>query len=205
MVVAGEAAGGLPEHGTSPGLWLHALTKAGGPLQAPDITALAVMNLPLPQNKATGNAAQTGQQEPGSQSAQPLPEASAEQRQYANQLTASLIDTGNMRRLAILPQPARRAPTTQDQNRLIRSARAPRASASAWTCRRRSSAPRPAESMHRTEPVPAMTVLTLWKTFLGKTVGNERQCLQVQMASSTRIWSGKPCTKSHVAPVYRVG
>ena len=114
-----EAAGGLPEPGTSPGQWLHALTKAGGPLLAPVITELAVMNLPLPQNMANGNAAQTGQQEPGSQSAQPMPEASAEQRQYANQLTASLIDTGYMRRIGILRQQASRATNTHDQIRLF--------------------------------------------------------------------------------------
>lgn len=119
MFEAVEAAGGLPEPGTSPGQWLHALTKAGGPLLAPVITELAVMNLPLPQNMANGNAAQTGQQEPGSQSAQPMPEASAEQRQYANQLTASLIDTGYMRRIGILRQQASRATNTHDQIRLF--------------------------------------------------------------------------------------
>mgnify|MGYP007021902506 CR=1 FL=1 len=79
------------------------------------------------------------------------------------------------------------------------SARSPRSSASARTCSRRSSAPRPAESMHRTEPVPAMTVLTLWKNFFwAKRSATNGNVLQVQMASSTRIWSGKPCTKSHV-------
>lgn len=119
MFEAVEAAGGLPEPGTSPGQWLHALTKAGGPLLAPVITELAVMNLPLPQNMANGNAAQTGQQEPGSQSAQPMPEASAEQRQYANQLTASLIDTGYMRRIGMLRQQASRATNTHDQIQLF--------------------------------------------------------------------------------------
>ena len=42
------AAGGLPSDDTPQGLWMHNLTKAGGPLLEPVINELAVMPLPLP-------------------------------------------------------------------------------------------------------------------------------------------------------------
>ena len=46
------AAGGLPSDDTPQGLWMHNLTKAGGPMLNQVINELAVMPLPLPPSEA---------------------------------------------------------------------------------------------------------------------------------------------------------
>lgn len=109
-----EVAGGLPVESISQGLWLHNLTKAGGPMLSSAITELAVMPLPLlmPAN-ATHN------DEHGAPAAQPLREASAEERQYANQLLAKLLDVGYMRRIDATKHRMARTADTQEQIRLL--------------------------------------------------------------------------------------
>ena len=117
-----ESIGGLPQEPTSPGQWIHALTKAGGPMLAPVITELAVMTLPLNEktpNSGQNDSGRTAAGEQNNQAAAPMPEASAAQRQYANQLTASLIDTGYMRRIGMLKHKANRATNTHDKIELL--------------------------------------------------------------------------------------
>ena len=109
-----EVAGGLPVESISQGLWLHNLTKAGGPMLSSAITELAVMPLPLlmPATAAHND-------EHGAPAAQPLREASAEERQYANQLLAKLLDVGYMRRIDATKHRMARTADTQEQIRLL--------------------------------------------------------------------------------------
>ncbi|KAA8819359.1 DNA primase [Bifidobacterium rousetti] len=107
------AAGGLPSNDTPQGLWMHNLTKAGGPMLEPVINELAVMPLPLPSAGRAGAGAGSG---PGadasdmsgnasgasggsdSADAQLRPPTKAE-TQYASELLAKLLDMGMMRRI----------------------------------------------------------------------------------------------------------
>ena len=109
-----EVAGGLPVESISQGLWLHNLTKAGDPMLSSATTEPAVMPLPplVPAN-ATHN------DEHGAPAAQPLREASAEERQYANQLLAKLLDVGYMRRIDATKHRMARTTDTQEQIRLL--------------------------------------------------------------------------------------
>lgn len=89
---------------------------------APVITELAVMTLPLNEktpNSGQNDSGRTAAGEQNNQAAAPMPEASAAQRQYANQLTASLIDTGYMRRIGMLKHKANRATNTHDKIELL--------------------------------------------------------------------------------------
>ncbi|TPF86225.1 DNA primase [Bifidobacterium sp. UTCIF-37] len=93
------AAGGLPSNDTPQGLWMHNLTKAGGPMLEPVINELAVMPLPLPPSGRAG--AGSGSDASGdvdSADAQLRPPTKAE-TQYANELLAKLLDMGLMRRI----------------------------------------------------------------------------------------------------------
>ena len=97
------AAGGLPSDDTPQGLWMHNLTKAGGPLLEPVINELAVMPLPLPapehgDDGAEGPTPAGGVGSGGAAAVQLRPATQAE-RQYASELLARLLDMGFMRRI----------------------------------------------------------------------------------------------------------
>ena len=92
------AAGGLPSADGTQGLWMHDLTKAGGPLLEPVINELAVMPLPLPVDEhETGGAGQGDSSDAAGRRDAPVTKA---QTQYAAQLLAKLLDMGLMRRIA---------------------------------------------------------------------------------------------------------
>lgn len=90
------AAGGLPGEDVPQGLWMHNLTKAGGPMLESVINELAVMPLPLPPSEADANR-NTGESQ--EQSAQ-LRKPTQEERRYASELIVRLLDTGIMRKIA---------------------------------------------------------------------------------------------------------
>ena len=96
------AAGGLPSDDTPQGLWMHNLTKAGGPLLEPVINELAVMPLPLPASEHGADDAEgpssMGGGVGGAAAVQLRPPTPAE-RQYASELLARLLDMGFMRRI----------------------------------------------------------------------------------------------------------
>lgn len=93
------AAGGLPDQATPQGLWMHNLTKAGGPMLESTINELAVMPLPLPPAAGEGNgpSAVPGAAAPSETSQ--LRDATPAERQYASELLAKLLDMGYMRRI----------------------------------------------------------------------------------------------------------
>ena len=97
------AAGGLPSDDTPQGLWMHNLTKAGGPLLEPVINELAVMPLPLPAPEHGDDGAEgpapVGGVGGGRAAAVQLRPATQAERQYASELLARLLDMGFMRRI----------------------------------------------------------------------------------------------------------
>ena len=88
------AAGGLPSTDTPQGLWMHNLTKAGGPMLESVINELAVMQLPLPPSDADTERASQQSQEINVQLRKPTDD----ERRYASELIIRLLDTGIMRR-----------------------------------------------------------------------------------------------------------
>lgn len=97
------AAGGLPSDDTPQGLWMHNLTKAGGPLLEPVINELAVMPLPLPAPEHGDDGAEgpapVGGVGGGRAAAVQLRPATQAERQYASELLARLLDMGFTRRI----------------------------------------------------------------------------------------------------------
>ena len=89
------AAGGLPSTDTPQGLWMHNLTKAGGPMLESVINELAVMQLPLPPGDADTERASQQSQEINVQLRKPTDD----ERRYASELIIRLLDTGIMRRI----------------------------------------------------------------------------------------------------------
>ena len=89
------AAGGLPSIDTPQGLWMHNLTKAGGPMLESVINELAVMQLPLPPSDADTERASQQSQEINVQLRKPTDD----ERRYASELIIRLLDTGIMRRI----------------------------------------------------------------------------------------------------------
>lgn len=89
------AAGGLPSTDTPQGLWMHNLTKAGGPMLEFVINELAVMQLPLPPSDADTERASQQSQEINVQLRKPTDD----ERRYASELIIRLLDTGIMRRI----------------------------------------------------------------------------------------------------------
>lgn len=89
------AAGGLPSADTPQGLWMHNLTKAGGPMLESVINELAVMQLPLPPSDADTERASQQSQEINVQLRKPTDN----ERRYASELIIRLLDTGIMRKI----------------------------------------------------------------------------------------------------------
>lgn len=89
------AAGGLPSTDAPQGLWMHNLTKAGGPMLESVINELAVMQLPLPPSDADTERASQQSQEINVQLRKPTDD----ERRYASELIIRLLDTGIMRRI----------------------------------------------------------------------------------------------------------
>ena len=110
------AAGGLPEATTPQGLWMHNLTKAGGPMLEPVINELAVMPLPLADRSANGDDAQG--QRVQSDANSPASATKAEVR-YASELLARLLDMGFVRSIASARARMSRLPDGEDKIALL--------------------------------------------------------------------------------------
>jgi DNA primase len=116
------AAGGLPSDDTPQGLWIHNLTKAGGPLLEQVINELAVMPLPLPPNpRDTANSsAQNGQNAQNGQAAPvQLRAPSPAERRYASELLARLLDMGFMRRIGAAKRKMSQLPDGEEKITLL--------------------------------------------------------------------------------------
>ncbi len=95
-----SAAGGLPSVDTPQGLWMHNLTKAGGPLLEPVINELAVMPLPLPaSDRGDDTPYNNGGISPDGTAPVQLRPATEAERRFASELLARLLDMGYMRRI----------------------------------------------------------------------------------------------------------
>ena len=110
------AAGGLPEATTPQGLWMHNLTKAGGPMLEPVINELAVMPLPLADRSANGDDAQG--QRVQSDANSPASATKAEVR-YASELLARLLDMGFVRSIASTRARMSRLPDGEEKIALL--------------------------------------------------------------------------------------
>lgn len=115
-----SAAGGLPNTDTPQGLWMHNLTKAGGPMLDQVINELAVMPLPLPGDD-TGKGAQTPQ--PATQGipaaeVQLRPPTKEEQR-YASELLTRLLDMGFMRQIGLARRRMAQLPDGEEKIALL--------------------------------------------------------------------------------------
>ena len=110
------AAGGLPEATTPQGLWMHNLTKAGGPMLEPVINELAVMPLPLADRSANGDDAQG--QRVQSDANSPASATKAEVR-YASELLARLLDMGFVRSIASARARMSRLPDGEEKIALL--------------------------------------------------------------------------------------
>ena len=110
------AAGGLPEATTPQGLWMHNLTKAGGPMLEPVINELAVMPLPLADRSASGDDAQG--QRVQSDANSPASATKAEVR-YASELLARLLDMGFVRSIASARARMSRLPDGEEKIALL--------------------------------------------------------------------------------------
>ena len=127
-----EAAGGLPAADTPQGLWMHNLSKEAGPLLESAINELAVMPLPLAapdkdaQSPVSGRVGPAGGPGAG-QEAEPaanaaaiqLREATAEERQYASELLARLLDATYMRLISAARHQMNRLPDGQEKFDLL--------------------------------------------------------------------------------------
>ena len=110
------AAGGLPEATTPQGLWMHNLTKVGGPMLEPVINELAVMPLPLADRSANGDDAQG--QRVQSDANSPASATKAEVR-YASELLARLLDMGFVRSIASARARMSRLPDGEEKIALL--------------------------------------------------------------------------------------
>ena len=95
------AAGGLPPESIPQGLWMHNLTKAGGPMLEQVINELAVMPLPLPGDDTGKGAQAVSEQGPQGAAAVQLRPATKEEAQYASELLTKLLDMGYMRHIGL--------------------------------------------------------------------------------------------------------
>ena len=125
-----QAAGGLPDMKTPQGLWMHNLTKAGGPMLESAINELAVMPLPLNLDKQDDRQRGSG---PGSKKNDKgddqgadsddtdvqLKQPSPEERQYASELLARLLDATYMRLIASTRHRMNQLPDGQEKFDLL--------------------------------------------------------------------------------------
>lgn len=109
------AAGGLPDVSVPQGLWMHNLTKAGGPMLESVINELAVMPLPLPSNESDSNRTQQQSQEENVQLRKPTDD----ERRYASELMTRLIDTGIMRRIGSMKRRMSQLPDGAEKIELL--------------------------------------------------------------------------------------
>ncbi len=115
-----SAAGGLPNTDTPQGLWMHNLTKAGGPMLDQVINELAVMPLPLPGDD-TGKGAQ-----PPQPATQGIPAAEVqlrpptkEEQRYASELLTRLLDMGFMRQIGLARRRMAQLPDGEEKIALL--------------------------------------------------------------------------------------
>lgn len=115
-----SAAGGLPNTDTPQGLWMHNLTKAGGPMLDQVINELAVMPLPLPGDD-TGKGAQPAQ--PATQGIPAaevqLRPATKEEQRYASELLTRLLDMGFMRQIGLARRRMAQLPDGEEKIALL--------------------------------------------------------------------------------------
>lgn len=120
------AAGGLPSDDTPQGLWMHNLTKAGGPMLNQVINELAVMPLPLPGDDS-GNGAQPVQANVsgggvgvnGGAAAVQLRPATPEEQRYATELLTRLLDMGFMRQIGLAKRRMAQLPDGEEKITLL--------------------------------------------------------------------------------------
>ena len=117
------AAGGLPSDDTPQGLWMHNLTKAGGPMLNQVINELAVMPLPLPGDDG-GNGAQPPQSNVpggvgGGAAAVQLRPATPEEQRYATELLTRLLDMGFMRQIGLAKRRMAQLPDGEEKITLL--------------------------------------------------------------------------------------
>lgn len=93
------AAGGLPGADTPQGLWMHNLTKAGGPLLEQVINELAVMPLPLAASERSAESARMNGAAAGDAAAVQLQPATPAERRFVYELLVRLLDMDYMRRI----------------------------------------------------------------------------------------------------------
>ena len=110
------AAGGLPEATTPQGLWMHNLTKAGGPMLEPVINELAVMPLPLADRSANGDDAQGQRVQSDANSPASATQAAV---RYASELLARLLDMGFVRSIASARARMSRLPDGEEKIALL--------------------------------------------------------------------------------------
>ena len=121
------AAGGLPTDDTPQGLWIHNLTKAGGPMLQSVIDELAVMPLPLPTPPNQQSAPGTGDSQGAGAAGTPgvadvqLREPTQGERQYASELLARLLDIGYMRRIGAAKRRMAQLPDSEEKIALLGS------------------------------------------------------------------------------------
>ena len=121
------AAGGLPTDDTPQGLWIHNLTKAGGPMLQSVIEELAVMPLPLPTPPNQQSAPGTGDSQGAGAAGTPgvadvqLREPTQGERQYASELLARLLDIGYMRRIGAAKRRMAQLPDGEEKIALLGS------------------------------------------------------------------------------------
>ncbi|MCF2561622.1 DNA primase [Bifidobacterium boum] len=121
------AAGGLPTDDTPQGLWIHNLTKAGGPMLQSVIDELAVMPLPLPTPPNQQSAPGTGDSQGAGAAGTPgvadvqLREPTQGERQYASELLARLLDIGYMRRIGAAKRRMAQLPDGEEKIALLGS------------------------------------------------------------------------------------
>lgn len=125
-----EATGGLPASDTPQGLWMHNLVKTGGPMLESAINELAVMPLPLTvrQKEEPVSRIGSGQEDPsastgsrGTDTTAPvqLRTATVEERQYASELLARLVDVTYMRLIATARHQMNRLPDGKEKFELL--------------------------------------------------------------------------------------
>ncbi|NMM98759.1 DNA primase [Bifidobacterium olomucense] len=116
------AAGGLPSDDTPQGLWMHNLTKAGGPMLNQVINELAVMPLPLPGDDK-GSGAQpippNAQGMAGEAAAVQLRPATKEEQRYAAELLTRLLDMGFMRQIGLARRRMAQLPDGEEKIALL--------------------------------------------------------------------------------------